>query len=95
MRKEKDFDGHRQSQMQGEHHYQQHLGHLPIRGAQHGVQVPQQERDGEAEADAHEDPVQQRDLRPRDQRHRDPDQVRVAVEGPAFEEDGGVGAEVF
>lgn len=64
MCEEKDFNRDGQSEMQREHHDQQHLANLRIRRAQHGIQVPQQERRGQSESDTDEDPVQETDLRP-------------------------------
>ena len=50
--------------------------------------------DGKAEADCHEDPVENVDARPADQCYRDPDQVAVSVQSPALEQVRRLGAEV-
>lgn len=80
--------------MQNDNENEKDLAGLAVGGAEDGVQVAQEESDGQSPADADEDPVQDGQGRPADGGHGDPDEVRVAVERPALEEVGGFGAEV-
>lgn len=94
MRKEKELDCQCQSRVQADDDNQQNLADLLVCGNQDRVQVPKKEGYGHAETDGDEDPVENLNGRPGDAGDGDPDQVRVAVEGPAFEEVGGFAAEV-
>lgn len=94
-RKEQHLDRHSQCSVQHCHHDQQYLASLHIRRAQHWVQISQQESDAQSEAYANKDVIQDGNLGPGDQGDRDPDQVRVAIQRPAFEEVGGLRFEVF
>lgn len=80
--------------MQRDDEDKEDLAGLAVGGAEDGVQVAQEEGDGEGPADADEGPVEDVQRRPADERHRDPDQVRVAVERPALEQVGRLGPEV-
>lgn len=91
---EQDLDGDGQAHMERQHHNQEHLAHLTVRGAEDRVEVPQQEGHRETEADTDKDPVQEGDARPANQRDGYPDQVPVAIQGPALEEVGRLAAEV-
>lgn len=95
MSKEEDLDSQAEAHMQGDDDSEQGLAGALIGGAEHRVEVPEQEGDTDAEADADEDPVQQVELRPGDEGHGDPDQVRVAVERQALEQVCGFRPEVF
>lgn len=70
--------------MQNNDQNQKNPARLGVCGAEHGIQVPQQEKDRPSKPDTHKDPVQQRERAPADQRDGDPDEVRVAVECPAL-----------
>lgn len=94
MRKEQNLNRQCQPSMQRHHDNQQNLADLAIRRAENGVQVPQQERDAHAEPDGDERPVQDLEGRPADEGDGDPNEVGVAVEGPAFKEVGEFAAEV-
>lgn len=94
MSKEEDLDGERQTGVQNNHDDKQDLADLAIGGAEHGVQVAQQEGNRHAEADGDKDPVEDGDGRRADEGDGDPDEVGVAVEGPALEEVGRLAAKV-
>lgn len=94
MREEQDLDGERKASVQHDDDDEQDLADLAVGGAQDRVQVPDEEGDRQAEADADEDPVEDLEGRPADDSDGDPDQVGVAVEGPALEEVGELAAEV-
>jgi hypothetical protein len=92
--KEQDLDGKRQAGVQDDDDNEEHLAGLAVGGAQHRVEVAEQEGDGQAEADNDEDPVEDGDGGPADEGDGDPDEVGVAIQSPAFEEVGGLAAEV-
>ena len=94
VRKEQELDCQRQPKVQRYHGYQEDLARLPLRGAEHRIQVPHEKGGTHTEADGHENPVEDVDGRPADEGHGHPDEVRIAVQGPALEEVGGLGAEV-
>lgn len=67
---------------------------MVVRGAQNGIQVSEEEGDRNGKADADKHPVQNANRRPADDGDGDPDQVGIAVQGPALEEVGKLAAEV-
>lgn len=81
--------------MQGDDQDQEDLARLAVCGAEDGVHVAEQEGDRHAQADTDKHVVEDLDLRPADQGHGDPDQVGVSIEGPALEQVGALGTEVF
>jgi hypothetical protein len=95
MRKKQNLNRQRQPRMQQDHDNEQNLASAHVGRAEDGVQIAKEEqrRDGEAEPD--KDVVEQRDGRPGDEGDGDPDQVRVAVQTPAFEKVGRLAAEPF
>lgn len=94
MREEQHLDRDRQPGMQRQHQHQQRLALLPIRRADHRIQVPDQEQRRHPEADRHKDVVENVHAGPADQRDRNPDQVRVPVQRPALEQVRALGAEI-
>lgn len=94
MRKEQELDRQRQPKVQRNNDNQQYFARLALCGAEHGVQVPHEESRAHSEADGHKGPVEYVKGRPADERHGHPDEVRVAIERPALEEVGCLGAEV-
>lgn len=94
MGEEEDLNGQGQASVQGDDDDEQTLAGLAVGGAENGVEVAQQEGDGEAEADADKGPVEDVDRGPRDAGDGDPDEVGVAVQGPALEQVGRVAAKV-
>ncbi len=91
---EQDLDGERETHVQGHDEDEEDLARLTVGSAEDGVKVPQEESYRHSPANAHEHPVQDGERRPADEGHGDPDQVRVAVEGPALEQVRRLGAEV-
>jgi hypothetical protein len=94
VRKEEDLDGQTKAGVQADNDDEQDLAGLAVGGAEDGVEVAQEEGDGEAEADGDKGPVEDVDGRPADAGDGDPDEVGVAVERPALEEVGRVAAKV-
>lgn len=94
MREEEDLDGECQTGVQRDDDDEQDLADLAIGGAQHRVQVPDEEGYRDAKADTDKDPVENLDRGPADDGDGDPDQVGVPVEGPALEKVGELAAEV-
>lgn len=91
---EEDLDGQGEAKVQSDDDDEQNLARLAVGCAENGVEVAQQEGDADAEADGDEDPVEYVDGRRGGDGDGDPDEVGVAVEGPALEEVGRLGAEV-
>lgn len=85
MTEEQNFDGHGQTRVQDDHTEQQDLAGLLVRGADDGVEVLDQEEDGDDVAEADEGVVQAVQGTPAHQGHHDPEEVRVAVQGPALD----------
>lgn len=94
MREEEDLDGQRQAEVQGDNDDEQDLACLAVRGAEHGVEVAQEEGHADTEADDDEDPVENVDRGGGGDGDGNPNQVRVTVQCPALEEVGRLGAEV-
>jgi hypothetical protein len=95
MRKKQNLNRQGQARMQRDDDNEQDLAGADVGRAQDGVQVAEEEQGRDAEAEPDKDVVEDRDGRPRDEGDGDPDQVRVAVQTPAFEEVGRLAAEPF
>jgi hypothetical protein len=94
VRKEEDLDGDGEACVQGDDDDEKDLADLAVGGAEDRVQVPDEEDDREAEADSDEDPVEDGQRRPANDGDGNPDEVGVAVKGPAFEQVGELAAKV-
>ena len=80
--------------MKRDDHDQQHFTRLAIRSTENRVQVAEKESNRDAETNRNKNPVENSDGRPANDGDRNPDQVRVAVQCPAFEEVGRVAAKI-
>jgi hypothetical protein len=94
VREEQNLDGKRQTTVKGNDNDEQDLAGLLVGGAEDGVEVAQEEGNGEAEADADKDPVEDADGGPADAGDGQPNEVGVAVESPALEQVGELAAKV-
>lgn len=81
--------------MQCNNHNQQNLARLDVCGAQHWVQIPEQEHRRKRETDTHKGIVERSQRTPGHESDGDPDQIGVAVQGPAFENVCGFATEPF
>lgn len=88
MRKEENLNGKRQTSVKHNNNNQQYFADLAVGRAQYGVQVAQEEGNRQTEAYGDKGPVENLNRRPADNGDRDPNEVGVAVQGPAFEEVG-------
>lgn len=86
MTKEQDLDGNGQASVQEHDGNQQDLADLLLGGADDGVQVLNQEEDADGVAQADQGVVQAVERRPRHEGDGDPEEIAVAVQGPALDE---------
>lgn len=94
MRKEEDLDGQGEAEVKRDDDDEENLARLVVRSTQHRVKVSQKESDRHATANSDEHPVENVDGRPTDESDRNPNEIGIAIEGPAFKEVCRLGPEV-
>lgn len=85
MREEEDLDGQGEAEVKRDDDDEENLARLVVRSTQHRVKVSQKESDRHATADGDKHPVKYVDGRPTDESDRDPNEIGIAIKGPAFE----------
>jgi hypothetical protein len=85
MCKEQDLNRKGECRMEHNHHDKEGLAGLAISSTEHGVKISQEERARDTEAHSDKYPVEDKNRRPRDECNGNPNEICIAVQGPALE----------